>query len=40
MSLGLSAARRRRGDMPLTEKLWYVSWGLVFLVFLVALVGF
>ena len=40
MSLGLSAARRRRGDMPLTEKLWYVSWGLVFLVFLVASVGF
>lgn len=40
MSLGLSAARRRRGDMPIAEKLWYVSWALVFIIFLVASVGF
>lgn len=32
--------RRRRGDMTTTEKLWQVSWSLVFLITLIASVGF
>lgn len=32
--------RRRRGDMTTTEKLWQVSWSLVFFITLIASVGF
>ena len=32
--------RLRRGDMTLGEKLWQVSWSLVFFVSLIAGVGF
>lgn len=40
MSLGLSGSRRRRGDMPVGEKLWHVSWSLLLLIALLASVGF
>lgn len=40
MDTGFLASRLRRGDMTLTEKLWQISWSFVFLIILLAGVGF
>lgn len=37
---GFLAARLRRGDMTLTEKLWQMSWSLVFWLCVIASIGF
>ena len=37
---GFLAARLRRGDMTLTEKLWQTSWSLVFWLCAIATIGF
>lgn len=37
---GFLAARLRRGDMTLTEKLWQMSWSLVFWLCAIATIGF
>ena len=37
---GFLAARLRRGDMTLSEKLWQMSWSLVFWLCAIATIGF
>ena len=37
---GFLAARLRRGDMTITEKLWQTSWSLVFWLCAIAVIGF